>query len=272
MSISSNSSMFQQKVGFFGCGRLGSALIKGFLNANTLKKEQIFISTSSGLSSSQAADALKVTSLALEDLISTCDIIFLAVKPYVLLEMWPSLSDKIQPSSVVVSLAAGVELQTLKKEALASGTQICRVMTNVACQYGKGCSFLVGSKDERLLILFSSVGFLLSLEDENLLPALTVATSSGVAFALEFLKWQSSWLEKQGLSSKMAQKVLEQTYHGALSFLTESDSIHQVQDQVVSPGGVTEKGLKGLSALKKEAYKAFDKALNRDKCLGGLPE
>ena len=103
--------MLKEKIGFIGGGKMGEALINGFLRAKLSSAGKIIVSDvdkkrcqllekETGIKTTQ--DNKKVTSRS--------DIIILAIKPNVMGDILEELKNNITPKHLVVSIAAGIPL------------------------------------------------------------------------------------------------------------------------------------------------------------------
>ncbi len=246
------------KVGFLGCGRLSSSIIEGFLNQGVLNSDQIAIAD--WPSAKSFALSHKIPLVSPDQMAKDCNIIFLGVKPKVLLENWPAWS-ALKGPKCWVSLAAGVSLADLKQNNQGSAS-VVRVMTNIACEVGQGVSF-VWSEDEtqkgRVQRLFESLGSVFQVGEDQA-GQVTAATSSGIALALESCVVMSNWLSSGGLDSKLCDDLMLQTFKGAL-ILAKGSDMKSVQNKVASPGGITQAALAELRSLDSQLAKALQAAL-----------
>lgn len=122
----------------------------------------------------------------LKKVVESSDVIFIAVKPQfvpkVLIELQPSFTEK----HIIVSIAAGITLETLLKNA-GNNIKMVRVMPNTPCLVGETASALCyGGKateeDASIIInLMSAVGMVVSV-DEKLMSAVTGLSGSGPAY------------------------------------------------------------------------------------------
>ena len=107
------------KVGFVGCGMMGSALIKGI--SKSLPGKNIFVCDT---------DSVKVENLVKElcvvakkdsvEVATEADYLFIAVKPQFVASVLEDITSLVAKEDlpVFVSIAAGLELAKLKKSAL----------------------------------------------------------------------------------------------------------------------------------------------------------
>jgi len=237
------------KVGIIGVGRMGSALVRGFLNAKMTKK--------SLLASDHNKEKLKLlcndTGIKMAhdniELVGRSEIVIIAVKPKdlekVLDEIFGSVGEKL-----VVSTVAGVPIAVFERKL--KGAKVVRIMPNIACSVGEGAiAFSAGSqvrrKDlRRVNELLDKLGISLELP-ENKLDAVTGLSGSGLAFYSFVIKAMALAGMEEGLPEDVALKLAVQTAKGVgkLLFETGMDPEELVR-MVRSPGGTTEAGLKKL--------------------------
>ena len=237
------------KVGIIGVGRMGSALVRGFLRAKMTKKSLMASDYDKEKLKMLCKDTgVKMASDNIE-LVSKSEIVIIAVKPKdlgkVLDEIFGDVGEKL-----VVSTAAGVPIAVFERKF--KGAKVVRIMPNIACSVGEGAiAFSAGSrvrkKDlRRVKELLDKLGIALELP-ENKLDAVTGLSGSGPAFYSLVVKAMAVAGMEEGLTEDVALKLAVQTAKGVgkLLFETGMDPEELVR-MVRSPGGTTEAGLKKL--------------------------
>lgn len=171
--------------------------------------------------------------------------IVLAVKPNIIPVVCKDICQLpvTTDSPVIISIAAGVNLETL--ESNLPGHRVVRVMPNTPCLVGEACSgFAMGSKcteadKEVVMKIFGSVGLAHELK-EILLNAVTGLSGSGPAYVFEFIEALADGGVKCGLPRDVAQSLAAQTVKGAAQMVLETGKHPgQLKDGVTSPGGTT---------------------------------
>jgi pyrroline-5-carboxylate reductase len=241
------------RLGFIGAGKLAGSLIRGLVRAKFCRADEIL----AGEPNEQARAALKkdvdLTFTAENaELAEKADVIFIAVKPGVVLNVLREIGDKID-NKVVVSLAAGVRLNAM--EAVASA-RFMRALTNTpsaVCQGATGIARGARSTNEDVDLarkIFSSVGTVVEI-DEAQIDAVTALSGSGPAFVYSVIEWLAQGGERVGLTSENALTLATQTVLGAAQLALESKlSPEELRRQVVTPGGTTAAGLAKMDELK----------------------
>lgn len=268
--------MLKERVGVIGAGKIGSAMIRGILQAGLVNSGQVIASAprdavrqalAKETGVRVTADNTEVTDFA--------DIVILTVKPQVLDSVLEEIASKIGERKLLVSVAAGVPLARIEAH-LPKASRVVRVMTNTPCVAGAAASGYAGgghaSKDdlEKVEMILKSVGIALPLE-ERLLDAVTGLSGSGPAFVFLFIESLADGGVQVGLSRDVALKLALQTVYGSAKLACESGKhLAQLRDETTSPGGTT---IAGLYALQKGAMRgivmeAVLKATERSQSLG----
>ena len=119
------------------------------------------------------------------------DAIVICVKPQVVVNVCEDIMKHGKEGTLVISVAAGVTLQTL--EANLQGRRVVRVMPNTACLVGESASgFSMGANTnafDRAIVeqIFGAVGIALE-QKEELLNAVTGLSGSGPAYVFQFIE------------------------------------------------------------------------------------
>jgi len=98
-----------KKIGFIGCGHLAKSLISGLEKSSEYQISGYDILEANLNWLNERGHA----AVDLEDCLDNSDILFLCVKPQDMSELCSSIADHIKDDINVVSVAAGVKLQTL---------------------------------------------------------------------------------------------------------------------------------------------------------------
>ena len=104
----------KKSIGFIGGGRITKIFLKAFKNSNeTFEKIIVFDPNSDALSKlKKMFPSIIVESIAVETL-TTCDIIFLAVHPPVVMECLSKIKPLLKTSTMIVSLAPKISIEKM---------------------------------------------------------------------------------------------------------------------------------------------------------------
>lgn len=248
------------KVGFIGVGNMAHAIIKGMIEKNYIKSEDIYLASKTKQTLTVFAKETKTTICSSnEELIAKVDIVVLAVKPNILAEILPDLSSVIEKHQpLVVSIAAGTSLQKLTHLiGVNSNTPIIRVMPNLNSVIGEGMAAICGNTSatfeqvQYILGMFKSIGEAIELEEKDFSTFIAIAGSSP-AYTFLFIDSLARGAVKNGMPKELATKIAAQAVLGSAKLVLESDqSPWNLIDQVSSPGGTT---VAGLVALEDEKF------------------
>jgi pyrroline-5-carboxylate reductase len=152
------------------------------------------------------------------------DAIVICVKPQMVEEVCKEIA-AIKSNSLVISVLAGVTLQTLEK--LLPGRRVIRVMPNTACLVGESAScfamgILANDSDREIVeTIFGSVGLILEQKEANLGPV-TGLSGSGPAFVFQFIEALADGGVFVGLSRQDAMLLAAQTCKGAAEMVLKT--------------------------------------------------
>lgn len=226
-----------------GCGRMGGAMLKGWL-AQGLQAGAVTV-IDPKLAPEWQDRGLRVNAPLPEN----PAVLVLAVKPQMMADALGELPDLAD--TLVVSVAAGTTISTFEKAF--PGAPVIRVMPNTPAAIGKGISALVGNEGATAAhldlaeTLMSAVGRVVRLDNEAQMDAVTGLSGSGPAYVFHLIEALARAGEAQGLSADMALELARMTVAGAGALAVDADEDPAVlRENVTSPGGTTAAGLKVL--------------------------
>lgn len=240
------------KIGFIGAGNMGGAL--AFAAAKSENK--IFICDKDEAKALAVAEKCGGIVLNEEEIIKTCDYVFLGVKPQVLPDLLNSIKDVVKTADTLpcfISMAAGVSLKTLS-EGLGNGIKILRIMPNLPVSVGKGVILICknaasGEEDISAFCEYMSKGGKIIPIEEKYIDAASAISGCGPAFVYMFIKAITEGGVNCGLSYDTAIKLAAQTLIGAANMVLSSDkSPDELTKDVCSPGGTTIEGVRLLES------------------------
>jgi pyrroline-5-carboxylate reductase len=246
------SQMQKKKIGIIGCGNMGEAILRGLHQKGTTK--EIMVSESR----SDRRDAIKKT-YGVEvvsdnrQLASQVQVIILAVKPQELKGVLQEIAPAVEPSTLLISIAAGASLGTIAS-ILAKEVRIVRAMPNIAALALESATALspgaeVSAADLELAReIFNAMGRTVIIA-ESLMDAVTGMSGSGPAYVSLFIEALADGGVRMGLPRKDALEMAIQTVLGTARLLTEQgEHPAHLKDRVASPGGTTIAGIAALEA------------------------
>ena len=207
-----------KKIGFIGSGAMGEALISGILHAGLVTPTQITVSDVSQLRLDYMKDKFGIhTTLCMEEVVKGADILFLTVKPQVIPIVLTGIAPIIAATTLVVSIAAGITIETLQDKM--PGVPIVRVMPNTPVSVGEGMSVIAlgeyaGEESGQLVLtLFAAVGKAIRM-DESAMDAVTGLSGSGPGYAFVLIDALADAGVRAGLSRQHSITMVGQPLQG----------------------------------------------------------
>jgi len=254
-----------------GAGRMGGALIAGWLRAEALAPTDLMVRDPAAGPETVPAGARLQPSAAE---IASARTVVLAVKPQVWREAAIEIAPALGQSAIVVSVCAGVSVAQLASAF--PGRPIARVMPTTAAAICKGAASVFASEETaraRAHALLEPVGTVVDLDDEDLMHAATAVSGSAPAYFYAFVEALAAAGSELGIPAATAARLARATMVGAAALMDDSGADPaDLRRQVASPGGTTEAALKvltgpgGLAGLVESAAVAAEK---RSRELGG---
>lgn len=240
-----------KKVGFIGCGNMGEAFLKGIINSQMVDAQEIYIYDKA--KSEEIKEKYETNICGSEvEIVETCDIIFLAVKPHLYFDVIDEIKDAVNSTKVIVSMAPGIMMETILDNIDNANSKIVRTMPNLPLMVQEGCiayAFNENIEDEEeryFKKLFEKIGVAVEIKEE-LFDAVVGASGSSPAFMFMFIEGIADGVVYEGLSREDAYKLIGQTMIGCgKMFLDSHKHPGELKDSVCSPAGTTIAGVKTL--------------------------
>ncbi|MEI6714972.1 MAG: pyrroline-5-carboxylate reductase [Verrucomicrobiota bacterium] len=240
-------------IGFIGCGKMSSALVRGILKNGVSQPDKVWLS-----------DHVEVAALSLGretgshvvktngEVVRACDVVLLCVKPGDAVAALEGVRSELA-GKLVISIVAGLTIATLEGAA-GREAKVIRVMPNTPALVHNGASaYALGTlatPGDGLFVeqLFGSVGFVGRVK-EPLLDAVTGLSGSGPAYAYLMIEALSDGGVLMGLPRELSLRLAAQTLAGAAEMVLQTGAHPAVlRDAVTSPGGTTMAGLEVMEA------------------------
>jgi pyrroline-5-carboxylate reductase len=246
-----------------GCGKMGGAMLEGWLARGVVASDVIVAEPADALRP-QKPGLVAVASSA--DVRETPEIVVLAVKPQSMEAVLPDLRRFADKGSVFLSIAAGTTIRFFARH-LGASAKIVRAMPNTPAAVRRGITVATASsgvseaEKKRCHDLLEAVGQALWVNDEALIDPVTALSGSGPAYVFLLVEAMAAAGIKVGLSPEMAMQLARATVAGSGELLRQSsEPASQLRVNVTSPGGTTAAALKVLMA-DDGIQPVFDKAL-----------
>ncbi|MBX3455090.1 pyrroline-5-carboxylate reductase [Ferrovibrio sp.] len=261
--------MSSPRILLVGCGKMGSALLRGWVGQGVLASGIVVVEPTpiadlpAGVRQAREATAIPADFQP--------DLILLAVKPQVMDQVAPSYARYAGPQVCFLSVAAGKTIATLGR-LLGEKAIIVRSIPNTPAAIAQGitaCCAGPGVGDAQRILcnrLLSAVGEVVWVEQEALIDTATAVSGSGPAYVFWLTECLAAAGAKAGLPPELATQLARATVAGAGALMRQSgEDAGQLRRNVTSPNGTTQAALdvlmaeNGLGPLMDRAVAAADK-------------
>ena len=238
---------FPSEMLIFGCGNMGSAMLRGWLAAGvTPDRFTVVDPVAEGL-----PEGVHVHRAG-QELGRKFETVLLGIKPQMLPSLAPDIERLLVPDALVMSMLAGS--QTAALSAHFPQARIVRLMPNLAAALGKSPLGLFSPQFDQnrraeVEATLSALGTPIWLDDEAQMDAVTALAGSGPAFVYRFIDALAQGGAATGLPRDIAANLALAVVEGAAQLATAStESPAKLAARVTSPGGTTAAGLAVLDA------------------------
>lgn len=272
------------RIAIIGGGNIGEALLSGLVAdemgaASDITAKDVVVVDPSSERLNVLRERYGITTTEdPEEAAAEADYVVLSVKPHIIPVVLEQIADTVDANdteTVVVSVAAGVGLNTLEG-ALAAGVPVVRVMPNTPMLVGKGTSAVAGGRFagegqvEAVRALMESVGTAIVVAEKDM-DAVTAVSGSGPAYIFLVAEAMTDAGVQLGLTRATAEKLAIGTIEGAATMLAAGEnSPSELRANVTSPGGTTAAALRSLeeNGLRKAFFRGLEACADRSKELG----
>ena len=247
-----NAAAFPRSLLLVGAGRMGGALLRGWLDLGLPPNAVRVIDPA--LSSDIAALCI-ARGIALGPFHAPADVVVLAIKPQVLDAAVSDIAAALGPETLLISIMAGKTLADLRVR-FPQVPAAVRAMPNLPAAVRRGMTGAVATtavkpaQHESASGLLAAVGSVEWLDREDLIDAVTAVSGSGPAYVFLLAETLAAAGVAAGLPPDVAARLARKTVEGAGALLSaEADtSAADLREAVTSPGGTTAAALDVLMA------------------------
>lgn len=237
--------MQQPRLAFIGSGVMAEAMIKGLLQKELVKPEQIRCSDPQP----QRLEVLQqrygvLGSRNNREALRDADLGVMSIKPQMFGEVSDELSGVLPESGLLLSIMAGVTTGNIVKRT--GHKRVVRVMPNTPAQIGKGvsvwCCTPEVSDGQRELAqqVLRALGTEHFVKREEMLDMATALSGSAPAYVFLFMEALVDAGVHMGFSRQVAKDLVVQTVKGSAEYAELSDHhLADLRNMVTSPGGTT---------------------------------
>lgn len=266
----------KKNIGFIGCGKMASAIIKGVSSSDNGEIYSIIGSEVNEEFAKSASERLGITVLTdNKELVKKSDIVFIATKPNNVVDVLEEINDSLNPNTLIVSIAAGVSTEKIEK--VIKDSRVIRIMPNTPALVKLGmfgvCKGSKATNEDLELIesLLSVIGKCIAVE-ENQMDIVTAISGSGPAFFYQVIEDMARAGEKLGLDYEKSLILATQTALGSaqMVFNRGETSVQTLIDNVATKGGCTFVGICEMKEQHSDKlfYDVIDKTTKKANALG----
>lgn len=232
-----------KRLAIIGGGFMGGALAEGLLG-NGWSADELIVAERQEERTAWVRDHLQVSVVAdAAEASSEAQSVLLAVKPQDIDAAMQSVAQTLAANALVVSIAAGVRIQTMQD--VFGDRPVIRAMPNTPAAIAMGVTALAKGKfatDTHLvtaLNIFGCVGRTVVVEEEQM-DAVTAVSGTGPAYVFLLAEALIDAAQVEGLTREQAYALTYQTFAGAARLLTHDPaSPAELRRRVTSPNGTT---------------------------------
>lgn len=268
-----------KKIAILGGGNMGEVIASGILASELVPPESLVVTDASAPRLEYLKGKYPFRAGAdNHEAVSFADLVVVAVKPQNVRELLEDIRSFLDPSKLLVSIAAGIPIRFIEGHLGEGKHPVVRVMPNTPALVGEGATALAGGSHatERDVLaakrIFDGLGTTVVVREE-LMDAVTGLSGSGPAYAFIMIEALSDGGVKMGLPRDTATRLAAQTLLGAAKLVLEGGKHPgQLKDMVTSPGGTTIAGIHALETgrLRATLISAVEAATLRSKEMGKL--
>jgi len=263
-----------KKIAVIGVGKIGGTLVKGLLNSQMVKPDNLAGSAAHEEHTRRAAETYGITTyLDNAAMVAGKDIVILALKPQVMGKVLDEIRDVVTEKQLIISVAAAITTGFITKK-LGKRVPVVRAMPNTPCLVNQGMTVLCPGEYakeadiESAKSIFASTGLVEVIDDEELMDAVTGLSGSGPAYAYIIIESLAEGGVKAGLPRGLATTLAAQSLLGGAKMVLETkEHPAKLKDMVTTPAGTTIDGLMELEdgGLRVALIKAVNQATEKSK-------
>lgn len=240
-------------IALVGAGAMGGALVRGWIEAVRKGGALTLSIVDPNFDPELERELDSVGAVINPPTPGPVDILVLAVKPQTFPSVVESVKRFVGDGTLVMSVMAGIPMETLTREFGAQ--RVIRCVPNTPARIGRGVTAYVASPsctaEDRQLVeqLLAPLGTVEPIVAERLMDVVTAVSGSGPAYVFLLAEVLAAAAEQEGLDRDTAMRIASQTVAGAGALMLETGEAPGIlRKQVTSPGGTTEAALDVLGA------------------------
>lgn len=251
------------RVALIGAGNMGSAMLKGWLRAGVVSRDEVSVTDKDEAKAREASSAFGVREVAGNRRSAAgARTVVLAVKPQDSAGVLEGIAPEMGAGKTLVSIVAGLSIASIR-EKIGRAPGVVRVMPNMGARVGAAVSGYAVDAGEGGVDSAEAVGLLEAIGEaveveEGELDLVTAVSGSGPAYYFLLTEALEKAAVEAGMSAETARLLAGGTMWGAAKVLRESGmNAGELREAVSSPGGTT------LAALREMRDAGFEEMIGR---------
>lgn len=247
------------RIALIGLGHMNGAILEGLLSAGH-NLAAITATTWTSASAKKVSAQYGINVLAHQEnsdanaqVAAQADVVLIGVKPPAVPETLRTIAAALKPDAVVVSVAAGVTLETLASN-LNAGQPVIRTMPNIPLTVGQGVvGMTIGptvteEQHRAATAVFDASGTVFDVPEEKV-NIVTALAGSGPGYVFYFTDLLAQAAKDLGLDADQADTMARLTVAGAGAMLAQpgADAV-TLRDSIATGGGTTQAAVDSMNA------------------------
>ena len=232
-------------IAIIGVGNMGGSILAGLAGAGVSQQRIRAVDPNRSNQVAQQYGVLPVQSPAQAAMGAST--IIVAVKPGKVKEVVAQMAPQMSPSTLLISVAAGITIHDL--ETWASSQQnpapaVIRAIPNIPARLRQGVTAVAwgaGVNETQMMAaqaVFSAIGAVLAVEEPQM-EAVSAVSGCGPAYLFLVAEAMTEAGVRLGLPRETATRLVTQTFVGSSALLATGEPATELRAQVTSPGGTT---------------------------------
>ena len=237
-----------------GCGKMGGAMLEGWLKAGADPKKIVAVDPNPPLEVYDLLIKHHILHNPSINSIADAEVIIIAVKPQVMDDVLPNLVSLKSSKPLILSVAAGKTIATFAKY-FGEEAAIIRTIPNTPAAIGRGITAMSSNPHVTpaqmalATALLSSTGEVVTVENESMIDLVTAVSGSGPAYVFYLTECLANAGVKIGLPADLAMQLARATVAGSGELMRQSGiDAATLRQNVTSPKGTTYAALQVLMA------------------------
>lgn len=259
-----------KKIGFIGCGNMGTAMMQGILDSGKCEPQDMMIScrTEATLQAKKEQFGIQ-TSTDNRAVAAFAEVLFIAVKPQFYAEVIGEIKDLLTEEQILISIAPGKTLAWFDEQ-IGRKLKVIRTMPNTPSMVKAGmmgmCAGDKVTEEEIALVRDICDGFSeTEVIPEHLMDVVTAVSGSSPAYVFMFIEAMADAAVAGGMPRAQAYKFAAQAVMGSAKMVLETGKHPaELKDMVCSPAGTTIQAVRVLEekGMRSSVFEAMQKCLD----------